>query len=353
MCLRDPLPRLLGRHRRHGRVGVATSGVPGGKLSPARHLRQPADQRLADPADPDRDAPGQAALPGIRERRGEHRRHGALQVRVGHHHQVVLRPGQRLHPLAAQRRALVDRLRHRRRADERDRPHFLVVDQRLDRLLRSVHDVQHPVREARLGEQLRDPLRAQRRALRGLQHHRVPGRDRQRQEPERDHRREVEGRDRGHHPERVAVHRHVDAVGDLLQRLALHQRRHRGGELDHLDPAPDLAPRLVDVLAVLAHDDPRQVVELALEDLLQLEHPPRPLRQRLLGPGGERLGGGTHGQIDFLGPRKGNPRQQLPVCGSSTSSSSAPSTGTASPPTMLATSPPRICRLSLATATSS
>ena len=45
------------------------------------------------------------------------------------------------------------------------------------------------------------------------------GGDGERREPERDHPREVERRDRGHHSERVPVHGHVDAAGDLVERL--------------------------------------------------------------------------------------------------------------------------------------
>ena len=66
------------------------------------------------------------------------------------HDRVVLRAAQRLHALAVARARLVDVLGDRRRADERDRSHQRMREQRVDRLLVAVHDVEHAVGQARL-----------------------------------------------------------------------------------------------------------------------------------------------------------------------------------------------------------
>ena len=123
-------------------------------------------------------------------------------------------------------------------------------------------DVEDAVGKAGLGEQLRQAVRGQRRSLGGLQHERVAGRDRERREPERDHRREVERGDPAAHTEREAVHRDVHAPRHLIERLALHQRGHPGGQLDHLDPPPHLAAGLVEMLAVLSRHQLGELVQL-------------------------------------------------------------------------------------------
>src|SRR4051794_33872585 len=323
----DPVQRLARGHGRDrgvrawaGLVALRGAGV-------ARHPGQAVAHAVGDPAHAHRDGAGQAALARVRERRAEHRGQRRVELRVGHHDEVVLGAGQRLHPLAAQGGALVDLVRHRRRADERDRAHELVIDQRLDRLLGAVHDVEDPVGEAGLGEQLGDAVGGERRALRGLQYERVAGGDRERREPERDHAGEVERRDRADHAEREAVHRHVHAGGDLVERLALHERGHPGRQLDYLDAAAQLAERFVYVLAVLARDEQREVVELILEQHLEAEHAPRPPRDRLVAPRLEGPGGCLDGGVDLLLAREWYLCQQLAAGGGGHGEPPAPAPG--------------------------
>ena len=83
----------------------------------------------------------------------------------------------------------------------------------------------------------------------------LPHAEREGEEPERDHRREVERRDRGHDAHRLADLLDVDASRDPLEVLALQQVGDRGCRLDRLDPATDLASRVVDGLAhVVGHE---------------------------------------------------------------------------------------------------
>ena len=90
-------------------------------------------------------------------------------------------------------------------------------------------------------DQLDDQRRRPRVELGRLEDEGVAAGDRVGQEPERDHRREVEGRDRGDDADRLADQLDVDAGGDALEGLALQQVRDRRRRLDRLDPAADLA----------------------------------------------------------------------------------------------------------------
>ena len=74
-----------------------------------------------------------------------------------------------------------------------------------------------------LRDELEDQLARQRVALGGLEDERVAGRNRKRQEPERDHRREVEGGDRGDDADGLAHHLDVHAAGDAFERLPLEE----------------------------------------------------------------------------------------------------------------------------------
>ena len=73
-------------------------------------------------------------------------------------------------------------------------------------------------------DQLADPLGGAGVALRGLEDEGVTAGDRVGEEPERDHRGEVEGRYGGDHAHCLADHLYVEAVANL-QRLALEQVR--------------------------------------------------------------------------------------------------------------------------------
>ena len=169
---------------------------------------------------------------------------------------MVLRPAERLHALAVLRAGLVDVARDRRRADEADRGDVLVLEQRVDRDLVAVHDVEDAVGKTRLLQQLGRPERGRRILLGGLQHERVAARERRRPHPHGHHRGEVERRDSGDDAERLPDRVDVDPGRDLLGHVALEEVRDPAGELDHLEPARDLAHRVGEHLAVLGREDP-------------------------------------------------------------------------------------------------
>ena len=271
------------------------------------------DQRLRRVADRDdhRDrhaALARGAVAGRDRRVGRH-----VDVGVRQHDHVVLRAGERLAALPVRSRSRVDVLRDRRRADERDRRHVGMLEQRVDRDLVAVHDVEHAVGNARLVQQLREVHGRRRILLRRLEHERVPARDRRREHPHRHHRGEVERRDPADDTERLANRIHVDAGRRLLRVAALQQVRDPARELDDLEPARDLAERVRLDLAVLRGQEARDVLAMLVEQLAHAKQdlgaPPErrrpPRREGGLGDG-DRLGDLLDGRkVDSAGLASG------------------------------------------------
>ena len=226
---------------------------------------------------------------------------------------MVLGPGQGLHPFSVRGGRRIDGPGDGRRADEADGAHVRVREQSLHLLPAAVDHLHQPVRGAGLGQQLHQPVGDRRVLLRGLQHERVAAGDGQREHPQRHHGREVERRDARAHPDGLNEAVGVDAPGDVLDRLAHHQRGDAAGVLHHLDAAPDLAPRIVPGLAGVPAQEPGDVVLVLLQNVLVGEQQPRPLRRRHVAPRPEgrlrplhravHLAGGGEGHLadHFLG----------------------------------------------------
>jgi hypothetical protein len=90
----------------------------------------------------------------------------------------------------------------------------------------------------------------------------------------------------------------VHAGGHLVGELPLEQLRQPAGILRDLHAANDLALGVVEHLAVLAADDAREVVDVLLHQVAELEHHARAAGQGHLAP---RLEGGArrlHGAVD-------------------------------------------------------
>ena len=179
------------------------------------------DERVARVADRDEHGDRHAALSGraVAGADGGVRRHVDVGVREDDH--VVLRPAERLYALAVLRPALVDVARDRRRADEADRRDVRVLEDRVDRDLVSLDDVEDAVREAGLLEDLRRQDRGGRVLLGRLEQERVAARDRRRPHPHGNHHREVEGRDPRDHPERLPDRVDVDPVAACSEKPPL------------------------------------------------------------------------------------------------------------------------------------
>ena len=165
----------------------------------------------------------------------------------------------------------------------------------------AVDDVHDAGRQPALREQLGHLALRERHLLGRLQHERIAGDDRERQEPHRHHRRKVERRDGGAHAQRLSHDVAVDSGRDVLERRALHQRGRTAGHLDALDAAPDAAPRFVERLAVLRGDSPRQLVEVLFHQRFELVEHLRPGIDGRVTPRGKRTRSRLNGGIDIDG----------------------------------------------------
>ncbi len=146
-----------------------------------------------------------------------------------------------------------------------------------------------------LGDQRRRP----RVLLGGLEDEAVAAGDRVGQEPERDHRREIERGDRGDDADRLAHQLDVDPGGDPLQSLALQQVRDRRRRLDRLDPPPDLAVGVGQRLAHVGGDQRRQLLAAGQQAVAQRQDRPRSLLRRHRAPAGLRRSGGLGRSADL------------------------------------------------------
>ena len=224
---------------------------------------------------------------------------------------MVLGAGESLHPLAVSSGRGIDRSGDGRRADETDGADIGVCQQGLDLLLAAMDHLHQPVRSAGLGQQLHQPVGDRRILLRGFQHEGVAAGDAQREHPQRHHRREVERRDAGAHPDGLDEAVGIDAPRDVLHRLAHHQRGDAARMLRHLDAAPDLAPRILPGLAGIPAQEPGNVVLVLLQDVLVGEEQPRPLRRRHVAPGPKGRLRPLDRAVHLVGSGEGNLAEHL------------------------------------------
>src|SRR5881398_558601 len=218
---------------------------------------------------------------------------------------------QALGALAVLRRLRVDVPGDGRRTHERDPSDIGVFEQGLHCLLPAVHQVEDARRETGFVRQLRDAGRRERHLFAGLQDEGVACGDGVGPEPHGDHRRKVEGRDRGEHAERLTDVFAIDACGDVFERPPHHQGGDAARVLHVLDAAPQRAPGFVEGLAVLARDDGRDLIEPLVQDVLEPEQMARPHYRGDGAPGGERRPGGGDRLIYVTRRRQGYPTQRL------------------------------------------
>ena len=265
-----------------GDHGAVVGLVVGGRPDPQGF--DPRDQLLEQSvggllADRHRHRDRHAALAGRAVAGADQRIDRLVHVRIGHHDHVILGAAEALHALAVGGAGCVDVFRDRRGADEADRLDAAIVEQRVDRFLVAIDDVEDAGRQARLQEQLGDAHRHRGIALRWLEDEGVAAGDRRGAFPQRDHGREVERRDPGDHAERLAHGIEVDAGAGALAVFALEQMRDAAGKFHHLDTALHVAARIAEDLAVFGGQQLGEVLEILLHQLEELEHHARaPLR---------------------------------------------------------------------------
>ena len=214
--------------------------------------------------------------------------------------------------LPALRRALVDDPRHRRRADERDRVDPRVVEDPLDDLAAAVDEVHDAGRQAEPVEHLEGDLLGERHLLGRLEDERVAAGDRERQEPERHHRREVERHDRRADADRLADRLAVDVARDVLEDrgpASSSGSRRRASTISIIRATSARASTIVLPISVVTE---RARSSLArVEPLAQREQPPRALDHADRAPLRQRGARGAHGGVEIGARRQRHARQHL------------------------------------------
>ncbi|OQA11674.1 MAG: hypothetical protein BWY63_03887 [Chloroflexi bacterium ADurb.Bin360] len=127
----------------------------------------------------------------------------------------------------------------------------------------------------------------QRCAFGGLDDHSVATCQGVGQIPERNHAGEVEGTNRGDHADGLADHVFVNAVSDILRKIAQQQVRNTTRDLDILDGAAHLPARVIQHFAVFERDAARQVLEVLFQQSLEFEQVLNALHGRRLSPSPE------------------------------------------------------------------
>ena len=189
-----------------------------------------------------------------------------------------------------------------------------MIEQRIDRGPPAIDEADDARRQAERGEDLEHLLRGERHAFGGLQDEAIATGDCVREEPQRDHAREIERGDCGHDAERLADHHLVDPAGDVFDVVAHRQRGHARRALDILDSAADLAACLAERLARFHRDCTRQVLELRLQALLECEQVLDALGWRRPSPSVECAGCRGDELADVLGRRERDSSQRLSGC---------------------------------------
>ena len=121
-------------------------------------------------------------------------------------------------------------------------------------------------------DQLDDPLRGPRVALGRLEDEGVSASDRVGQEPHRDHRREVERRDRRADADGLAHELDVYSGRDAFEVLALQEVRDAARRLGRLDSAEHFAARVVERLTHVLGDEARDLLVIGPERFAQRHH---------------------------------------------------------------------------------
>jgi hypothetical protein len=148
-------------------------------------------------------------------------------------------------------------------------------------------------------------------ALRGLENKGVAAGDGERKHPERNHCGKVERGDAGADAERLLVRVDVDVGGDVVKRFAHLESADGGRVLDHLETTKDVALGVGKGLAVLLDDAGGNLVLVATNQRLQLEHQTRTHANRSVSPRLECVAGGAHGGLHFLLRRFGRTRHHF------------------------------------------
>ena len=225
---------------------------------------------------------------------------GLVHVGIRHDDHVVLGPAKALHALAGRAATGIDVFRDRSGADEAHRLDHLVVEDRIDRFLVTVHHLQDALGQAGLFHQLRQHQRDRGVTLRRFQDKGVAAGDGGGEHPHRDHGGEVERCDARGDAKRLAHRIDVDAGAGAVGVFALQHLRRADAVFDDFQPALHVALGIGEGLAMLAAQRLGQLVHVAVQQAHEgHQHAGAALRVHG-GPGGLCGGGHFDGLVQLL-----------------------------------------------------
>ena len=103
----------------------------------------------------------------------------------------------------------------------------------------------------------------------------------------------------------------IHARRHVLEIIALHHHGDAAGDFDVFDAAAKLGLGLGEGLSVFDSDDPRELLEILFEEVLQLEQVLNALARRCAAPSSKSAGGRLNGSIDIRACREGRARQDF------------------------------------------
>ena len=212
-----------------------------------------------------------AALAGRTVTCAHQRVYRLVEIGIRHDDHVVLRTAEALRALAVHGGRAIDVTGDRRRADEGDRADIGIGQNGVDSALVAVDDVQDAGRKTGFDHQFGKTDRQRRVALGRLEDEGVAAGNCGREHPHRDHAGEVERRNARADANRLADRVHVDCRACTLGEFALLQMRNAADEFADFEAAHDIALGIFNGLAMLAGEQHRQLVHVAVQKFDELE----------------------------------------------------------------------------------
>ena len=234
-----------------------------------------------------------------------------IHVGIRHDDHVVLRAAKALHALAVGTATAIDIFRNRRRPDKADAGNDRVIKDRVDRFLVAVDHLQHAIRQPCLLHQFRQHQGNRRIPLGRFQDEGIPAGQRGAHLPHRDHGRKVEGRDARRHTDGLAHGIHVDPRTCAVGEFPLQHVGRADAELDHFQPALDIALGIRDRLAMFRRQRLGQLVHVAVQQADEFHHHPRAALRVRRAPFHLRLCGIRRGGIQLCLGCQRDPRLHL------------------------------------------
>ena len=261
-------------------------------------------------ADGDNDAGGHAALAGATGEAGQDIGSGHFGIGVGSDDEVVLGAAEGPYAFSLSGGPTVDDLGNASGPNEGNGLNAGMVADGFDDGFAAVHDVENAIGKARFLHQFGEFHGAEGRLLGGFEDEGVAAGNREREDPHGHHGGEVEGRDAGHDPDRLAQGFAFHAGADF-EDLALNDLRKAAGELGALDALGDFGAGFGKRLAVFER---AKLGESFLVLFQEMAEAVEDLNTFFDGDGTPfflRVGGRSDGVVQVAGCGLGNPGDGL------------------------------------------